>query len=622
MLSKLSVGTQLVLAFVLVTVLSIGILLAMTSRFMADSSTEESLTLLSEISAKYSSEFQNFFKSGLALAVDGRAAIAAVGEVSRSQGQSPDRLAAAAHLKALLKENPWAVGLWTAWEANAFDGRDAEFAGTGGHDATGRLIPYLFASDGALHQEPLADYDRDGPGDYYQVPLKTGREAVLEPFTYEMGGKTVLLTTMSVPVIKNGRTVGAVGTDVSLEYIASLTASIKPMGVGQVILISPGDQITGHSDPKLIGRPFAQTPRGRLLAAEIDQAQETGRPLVKVIEGGWIGGQEDAAASIYPFSPTENGPRWVFMALAPMSKVLEKSQALTWAGLKIGGLVLVLAVIIGLLAVKFVVGGLTRRILAVVRELEEISSEVNADARTVSNSSREIAAGAENQSASLEESAAALEEIASMATATADNAESAADESTQTSHLVAEGSADMKAMEEAMAEISDSADKIGQIIKTIEEIAFQTNLLALNASVEAARAGEAGAGFAVVADEVRNLAIRSADSVGNTKSLIEGTYRRVKRGSDIAVKLEESFNRIEAGFNHIGGLVSEINSAAKSQDSGINQVSDSVQVIEKITNQNTHAVNQLAEAAEKLTDQVDSMGEVIGHLLATVGGHR
>ncbi|HVK92561.1 MAG TPA: globin-coupled sensor protein [Mycoplana sp.] len=100
----------------------------------------------------------------------------------------------------------------------------------------------------------------------------------------------------------------------------------------------------------------------------------------------------------------------------------------------------------------------------------------------------------------------------------------------------------------AMADIEASAEKIGQIIGVIDEIAFQTNLLALNAGIEAARAGDSGRGFAVVAQEVRALAQRSADAAREIKQLVSGTKAQVEAG----------VNRVNRTQDAIGGIVRQV----------------------------------------------------------------
>ncbi|MBD9373891.1 globin-coupled sensor protein [Rhizobium sp. ARZ01] len=100
----------------------------------------------------------------------------------------------------------------------------------------------------------------------------------------------------------------------------------------------------------------------------------------------------------------------------------------------------------------------------------------------------------------------------------------------------------------AMADIEASAEKIGQIIGVIDEIAFQTNLLALNAGIEAARAGDSGRGFAVVAQEVRALAQRSADAAREIKQLVSGTKAQVEAGVD----------RVNRTQDAIGGIVRQV----------------------------------------------------------------
>jgi len=80
----------------------------------------------------------------------------------------------------------------------------------------------------------------------------------------------------------------------------------------------------------------------------------------------------------------------------------------------------------------------------------------------------------------------------------------------QANQVVRAAAADATATNEDIAGLAHVAQKIGDVVKLIQDIAGQTNLLALNATIEAARAGEAGRGFAVVASEVKSLAVQTA----------------------------------------------------------------------------------------------------------------
>ncbi len=116
----------------------------------------------------------------------------------------------------------------------------------------------------------------------------------------------------------------------------------------------------------------------------------------------------------------------------------------------------------------------------------------------------------------------------------------------------------MEAMVTSIDEINGFSKRIGDVLKSIEDVAFQTNILALNAAVEAARAGEAGAGFAVVADEVRNLAARSADSVKNTRTLIDGTVHSVQEGVRSVEVLKSTFALLQETAGQIEQLAQEM----------------------------------------------------------------
>jgi methyl-accepting chemotaxis protein len=163
----------------------------------------------------------------------------------------------------------------------------------------------------------------------------------------------------------------------------------------------------------------------------------------------------------------------------------------------------------------------------------------------------------------------------------------------------------------AMADIEQSAEKIGQIIGVIDEIAFQTNLLALNAGIEAARAGESGRGFAVVAQEVRALAQRSADAAREIKDLVTGTKAQVDSGVAMVNRTQSAIGDIASqvtGINDaIAGLARETGEAA----AGVALVSRSAQAISDDLKRGALAARETLSQSSDLKSVILELGDTI-----------
>jgi methyl-accepting chemotaxis protein len=250
--------------------------------------------------------------------------------------------------------------------------------------------------------------------------------------------------------------------------------------------------------------------------------------------------------------------------------------------------------------------------------LAGIVGHVRDGAQNISTGANEIATGnvdlshrTETQASSLQQTAASIEQINAAVKSNADIAHKANEMASLARQAAAQGGQVMGQMVATMEDIRASSSRIGDIIGTIDGIAFQTNILALNAAVEAARAGEQGRGFAVVASEVRSLAGRSAAAASEVRALIGASVEKVQAGSRLAGDAGHSVSDIVGKVDGVATLIDQISASAREQSSGIGQINQAIAHLDQVTQQNAALAEESAAAAESLNQQAGNMVQAV-----------
>ncbi len=253
------------------------------------------------------------------------------------------------------------------------------------------------------------------------------------------------------------------------------------------------------------------------------------------------------------------------------------------------------------------------------RSLSETVANVRQGSDAIYTGTSEIAMGnndlssrTEQQASALEETAASMEQLTATVKQNADNARQASQLANSASETAQRGGKVVDGVVKTMHDIAGSSKKIADIISVIDGIAFQTNILALNAAVEAARAGEQGRGFAVVASEVRTLASRSANAAKEIEGLISESVSLIDQGSGEVVAAGNTMSEIVEAVKRVTDIMLEIAAASDEQSRGIEQVSQAISEMDKVTQQNASLVEEASAAAASLEDQAARLTEAVG----------
>lgn len=568
-------------------------------------------------------------------------------------------------LKTAFERNDKVLGIWLAFEPNGLDGKDSEFVNDAARQSNeaGRFATYWSRAAGAslntiMVEEDLTKTTLSVSGtpynSWYTCPRDNKRTCLLDPYADTVGGKEMLMTTISVPLIIDGKAIGVVGVDIALDALqAAAVDSQRSLfnNAGHMLIVSgSGVLAADSSDASKVGKKISDT-----LGAD-------GKDLLQLVSSGTpkILEQGDLIRAVYPVDPIGNSRAWGVVIDLPKQVLLADSVKLQAVlddaqetGVITALLVAVVAGLVGLLLIWLTASGVTRPINSVAEMLKNIASGegdltqrlnyskqdelgelVNwfnrfldklqptiaqikqsiTEARGTADQSSEIARqtseGMQVQFREIDQVATASNEMSATAHDVANSASNAANAAKGADQSAKDG---MSIIERSTRDINQLADEvskavtevealavnseqIGSVLEVIRSIAEQTNLLALNAAIEAARAGESGRGFAVVADEVRNLAKRTQDSVEEIRIVIE----RIQTGTRGVVATMHS-SQTQA-HNNAGQIRQAVDALGK--------ISDAVTVISDMNLQIASAAEQQSAVAEEVNRNVSAIRTV------------
>lgn len=499
-----------------------------------------------------------------------------------------------------------------------------------------------------------------GDRDYVKQVVGGGKASfVNNPYVARTTGKTV--TTISAPIVRDGKIVGGIGGSVGLDTVVKMVSEIKIGKTGYGFMLQGDGLMIAHPDVKLV------------MKQNLLKDEKTPASLKQVLDAGAIKRASGFAAYEYngekkftSYNPIK-GTSWTLYVAAPADELTVALTDLQRNSLLITLVMLVLAGFVAFLfsgqiasnvkklnevAGKIANGELRIGKLPVTskdelgqlaRSFEVMAMNLSNLVRKASANSEQVAASSEQLTASAHQSADAANNVAASITHVADGASRQVNAVNDVSAIVEQISATIeevsataqmvsnlasetahasdggqksvddavsqmgemgmqaKQAQEAARELSASSTQIGEIVGLISNIAGQTNLLALNAAIEAARAGEQGRGFAVVAEEVRKLAEQSETAAHQITSLIGRNNQSI---DNVVGSVDQAISSIDKGIT----LVNTAGAGFKAIGRQIDQVTDQVRNI-------STALQEVATGSQRIVASVRDV-ETVSRSLA------